>query len=77
MLYSKPIDIIKTRPLKNLNYTEIIKRELHILTKKTHTHTHTHTYAHVKSYNFLILKSLYDILIINAISYISFKILVQ
>ena len=44
MLYSKPIDIIKTRPLKNLNYTDIIKRELHILTKKhTHTHTHTHT----------------------------------
>ena len=73
MLYSKPIDIIKTRPLKNLNYTDIIKRELHILTKKKNTHTH----AHVKAYNFLILKSLYDILIINAISYISFKILVQ
>ena len=53
--------------------------------KNTHTHTLTHSLTHMKTHkvlqflsmNFLILKLLHDILIINIINYISFKILVK
>ena len=46
---------------------------------QTHTHTHTHTLKYIKilkfpSTIFLILKSLYDSFIINAISYIFFNV---
>ena len=52
------------------------KRELHILTKKKKI-MQIHKILPFPSKNFLILKLLYDSLIINAARYVSFKILVK
>ena len=51
------------------------KRELHILTPKKRMQIHK--ILQFPSTNFLILKLLHDSLIINAASYVSFKILVK
>ena len=66
----------------NLNYIKFNKNTTsYINEKKKHTHTYTHIQIHkVLPFfftNFFILKSLYDSLIINVISYISFKIIIK
>ena len=68
--------------LRNLNYTKSNKKENFIYYWQREQ-KQKNIYKYLKSYNFLlwvfiiILKSLHDSLIINAASYISFKILVH
>ena len=63
--------------LRNLNYTKSNKKRVSYNEpkKKQKNKKQIHKVLQFPSTNFLVLKSLYDILIMNAANYISFKIL--
>ena len=66
----------------NLNYIKSNKNRTSYINEKkkkknTHTHIQIHKVLQFSFTNFFILKLLYDSLIINVISYISFKIIVK